>query len=288
MAVAAVGVLMFAATLPATRIAVAELDAWWVALARAELAALLGAVALWTTGQRLPGREHWAGLAVVAAGVVLGFPLFTSLAMRSAAASHAAVVVALLPFATAIVATLRSGERPSPAFWLAAAAGSTIVAAFAMRHGGGAPQAADWSLLAAVASAALGYAEGGRLARVLGGWQTIAWALLLAAPLLLVPALAVTLTLPFEAVSPRAWGAFLYLAVFSQLIGFLFWYGGMAIGGVARVSQVQLLQLFVTLIISGALLGEPVDALTWAAAAGVIVTIALGRRAPIRPAASRS
>jgi drug/metabolite transporter (DMT)-like permease len=287
MTVALVGVAIFAGTLPATRLAVAEFDAWWVALARAELAAVLAAGALWITGQRLPARADWPALALVALGVVLGFPLFTSLAMRNSPASHAAVVVGLLPFATAIAATMRTGERPAPLFWVAAAAGSTIVAAFALRDDGGPLRAGDWALLAAVASAALGYAEGGRLARTLGGWQTIAWALVLAAPVLLLPTVVLTMAQPLAAASARAWAAFTYVSVFSQLLGFLFWYGGMAIGGVARVSQVQLLQIFFTLIIAWLLLDEPVDAVTWLVAAGVVGSIALGRKAPVRrPAGS--
>lgn len=282
MLVALVGVIMFAATLPATRVAVAEFDPAWVALARVELAALLAALALWLTGQRPPGREHWLGLALVALGVVLGFPLFSSIAMRSTPAAHGAIVAGLLPFATVIAATLRSPERPSLAFWLAAGAGSAVVVGFALRNGGGALHAGDWAMLAAVASGALGYAEGGRLARSLGGWQTIAWALVASAPLLALPTAWLSVHQPMAAASAGAWAGFLYVAVFSQLVGFLFWYGGMAIGGVARVSQVQLLQLFFTLVFAWLLLGEPVDRVTWAVALLVVALIAIGRRAPVR------
>jgi drug/metabolite transporter (DMT)-like permease len=287
MLLALVGVVMFGATLPATRIAVAEFDPWWLAFARAELAAALAAVALIVTGQRRPTRKQWPGLALTALGVVLGFPLFSSIAMRSADASHAAVVNGLLPFATVIAATLRSGERPAASFWLAALAGSAVVAAFALRNGGGTLAPGDWAMLAAVAGGALGYAEGGRLARSLGGWQTIAWALIVAAPILALPALWLSFSQPFASASPRAWAGFLYVSVFSQLIGFLFWYGGMAIGGVARVSQVQLLQLFFTLIFAWWLLDERVDTITWLVAGVVVALIAVGRRAPVRRAVAR-
>ncbi len=282
MLLALVGVVMFGATLPATRIAVADFDPWWLALARAELAAALAAAALLLTGQPRPGREHWRGLGLTALGVVLGFPLFSSIAMRSADASHGAVVNGLLPFATVIAATLRSRERPALGFWLAALAGSVVVMAFALRDGGGRLHTGDWAMLAAVAAGALGYAEGGRLARSLGGWQTIAWALVVAAPILALPTLWLSLEQPFAAASHAAWAGFLYVSIFSQLIGFLFWYGGMAIGGVARVSQVQLLQLFFTLIFAWWLLDESVDRTTWIAACLVVALIALGRRAPVR------
>ena len=284
MLVALVGVVIFAATLPATRVAVAEFDPWWLALARAELAAMLAAVALVVTGQRPPAREHWRGLALTALGVVLGFPLFSSIAMRSTDASHGAVISGLLPFATVVAATLRSGERPAPSFWFAAFAGSAVVVAFALRNGGGALHSGDWAMLAAVAGGALGYAEGGRLARSLGGWQTIAWALVFSAPVLALPTLWLSLAQPFSSASPGAWAGFLYVSVFSQLIGFLVWYAGMAIGGVARVSQVQLLQLFFTLIFAWWLLDEAVDATTWLVAGLVVLLIAVGRRAPIRHA----
>ena len=285
MLVALVGVVMFGATLPATRIAVAEFDPWWLALARAEVAAALAAIALMLTGQRLPAREHWPGLALTALGVVVGFPLFSSIAMRSADASHGAVVNGLLPFATVVAATLRSGERPAASFWLSALAGSAVVVGFALRNGGGTLHPGDWAMLAAVAGGALGYAEGGRLSRSLGGWQTIAWALVASAPVLALPALWLSFAQPFAAASGGAWAGFLYVSIFSQLIGFLFWYGGMAIGGVARVSQVQLLQLFFTLAFAWWLLDEHVDATTWLVAGAVVALIAVGRRAPVRRAA---
>ena len=284
MSVALVGVIMFGATLPATRVAVAQFDPWWLALARVELAALLAGAALWLTGQRPPAREHWPGLALTALGVVVGFPLFSSLAMRSVPASHGAVVAGLLPFATVVAATLRSGERPALAFWAAAAAGSALVVGFALRNGGGTLHPGDWAMLAAVIAGALGYAEGGKLARVLGGWQTIAWALVASAPVLVLPTAWLTLSQPLATAGTSAWAGFLYVAIFSQLIGFLFWYGGMAIGGVARVSQVQLLQLFFTLIFAWLLLDEPVDRATWAVAILVVALIWIGRRAPVRPA----
>lgn len=282
MALAFVGVLMFGATLPATRLALEGFDPGFVALARAELAALLAGLALWIARAPLPAREHWRALMITAAGVVLGFPLFSSIAMRTSDASHGAVVNGLLPFATALAAMGRAHERPSPGFWIAAASGSALVVAFALHAGGGTLRAGDWAMLAAVAAGAIGYAEGGRLAARLGGWQTIAWALVAAAPWLLAPALWSAAQQPFARAGARAWAGLAYVAVVSQFLGFLFWYGGMAIGGVARVSQVQLLQLFVTLAIAAALMGEAVAPGTWAVAAAVVALVAAGRRAPVR------
>lgn len=287
MALALIGVMIFAGTLPATRIAVAEINPAWLALARAEFAALLGAFALRASRAKRPSARHLLPLALTALGVVLGFPLFSSLAMRGASASHGAVIVGLLPFATVVAATLFGGERPSRWFWLAALAGSAVVVAFALHAGGGSFAWSDWAMLAAVAAGALGYATGGKLARELGGWQTIAWALLLAAPVLLVPCVWLTFREPFAHASLAAWAGFAYVTVFSQFLGFFFWYGGMAIGGVARVSQVQLLQLFFTLAFSWWLLDEPVGPATWLAGVAVVALIALGRRAGVRAAATK-
>ncbi|MGD9945779.1 MAG: DMT family transporter [Burkholderiaceae bacterium] len=276
------GVLMFSLTLPLTRIAVAAIDARWLALARAEVAALFAAAILWASGQRWPERRHWPALACVAFGVVLGFPLFSSLAMRSTDAAHGSVIVGLLPLLTAIVAARIAGERPGRRFWAATAAGSTVVVAFALREGAGSLQAGDVALLGAVATGAIGYAWGGRLARELGGWQTICWALILAAPILLIPTLWLSWTLDFSAAGPAHWLSFAYISLFSQLIGFFAWYGGMALGGVARVSQVQLLQLFFSLIFAASLVGERVGALTWLTAGIIVAILVVARGAPIR------
>ena len=281
-----VGVLMFAATLPATRLAVADLDPWWLALARAELAAALGALALAVTRQPWPARTQWTGLGITAGGVVIGFPLLTSLAMTGASAGRGAVVVGLLPFATAAASAVRTGERPSRAFWLCAGMASAAITVWALRGTQVTPGWNDLALLAAVAAAAVGYAEGGRLARTLGGWQTIAWALVLTAPLLLLPTLWLTHALPLQHAAPSAWGGFVYVTVFSQFVGFLFWYGGMAMTGVARASQMQLLQVFLTLIIAWALLGERIEPSTWGVAAFVVMLIWIGRRTTIRQTAA--
>lgn len=271
------GVLGFSMTLPATKVAVAELDGTVVGLGRALAAAVLAALVLLARREHLPSAAHLPGLALVGAGVVVGFPLLSALALERVDAAHGAVLTGLLPMATAIGGVLRAGERPSAAFWLVSVLGLAAVLAFAASMGGGAPQPADLLLLAAVAAAGLGYAEGGRLARELGGWQVISWALLLTAPFIALPvglrALATGL-----AASPAAWLGFAYVATVSMYLAFFAWYRGLALGGIARVGQLQLAQPVLTLLWSALLLGERVTLPTVLAALAVIGTVALGRR----------
>lgn len=283
-----VGVVVFSQTLPFTRIAVGELDPNFVALGRALVAAALALALLWHRGalaaERRPRGRQWPRLAVTALGVVIGFPVFTSLAMREVHASHGAIVVGLLPLTTAVFAAWFGRERPSAAFWLAALAGSGLVIGFALWQGAGTLQHADWLLFAAMVLGALGYAEGGKLSRELGGLETISWALVVSLPVVL-PAVAwlAADTLPrIVAASPRAWLGMAYVSVFSMFIGFIFWYAGLAKGGVARVGQIQLLQPFLTLAGGALLLSEPLDAATVAFAVAVIAVVALGRRTAVR------
>ena len=271
-----VGVAAFSVTLPATRVAVDALDPVFVGLGRAVVAALLAATVLAVTRSPLPRAAQWPRLAIVAAGVVLGFPLLTAWAMRHVPASHGAVVVGLLPLATAAAGAWLAHERPSRRFWICALAGSAVVVAFALWKGAGAPHVADLLLVGAVASAAIGYAEGARLTRELGGWQVISWALVLSAPFVAVPA---WLALGDVASVPAAaWLAFAYISVVSMYLGFFAWYRGLALGGIAAVGQVQLLQPFMTIAFAALLLGEAIDPATFVAAALVIAAIAAGRR----------
>ena len=275
------GVACFSLTLPATRIAVTGLDPVFVGLGRAVVAALLAAVALMATRSPWPGRALLPRIAIVAGGVIVGFPLFTALAMRHVPASHGAIVIGVLPLATALAGAWLAHERPAPAFWLCSVAGSAVVVTFALWRGGGTLQLADLLLLAAVAAAAIGYAEGGRLARTLGGWQVISWALVLAAPLVLLPTLWVV-DARIVSAAPAAWAGFAYVSVVSMFLGFFAWYRGLALGGIAVVGQTQLLQPFLTLFASALLLGEALDAATFVAAGLVVVAIALARRFAVR------
>ncbi len=279
----------FSFTVPFTRVAVADgaMSPLFVGSGRAVIAALLAAAALALTRQRLPRGGQWGRLAVVAAGVVAGFPLLTSYALTTASAGHGAVVIALLPAATAVTAVLRGRERPPVRFWVMAAVGALAAVGFASLQGGGIGSVhwSDLLLFGAVAAAAVGYAEGGLLARELGAWQTISWALVLSAPLMSV-LLAVSVARQPPSAGPVEWAAFAYLGVVSMYLGFFAWYRGLAIGPMAQVSQIQLVQPVMTLCWAALLLGER---LTWptllgglavVACAGTAVRTRLGRPSP--------
>jgi drug/metabolite transporter (DMT)-like permease len=264
-------VASFSLTVPFTRIAVAGLSPLLIGAGRAVVAAVLAAAALAATRQRLPVGGQWARLAVVAGGVVAGFPLLTSYALTTVPASHGAVVIALLPAATAVVAVLRVRERLPLSFWMMAAVGALAALAFASLQGGGFGQlhVADLLLFGAVVACAIGYAEGGLLARELGSWQTVSWALVLSAPVMIALASVSVLREPPSA-TPVQWAAFAYLAVVSMFLGFFAWYRGLAIGPMARVSQVQLAQPVLTISWAALLLGEE---LTWPTVLGGLAVI---------------
>jgi drug/metabolite transporter (DMT)-like permease len=266
-------------------VAVAGLSPLFIGSGRAVLAAVLAALALAFTRQRFPVGPQWARLAVVGGGIVVGFPLLTSFALTSAPASHGAVVIALLPAATATAAVLRGHERPPLAFWLASAAGAAAAIGFAFaRPGGfGQPQWADLLLLGAVAAAAVGYAEGGLLARELGAWQTVSWALVLTAPLMLVLAGVAAAQQPLSG-TPSQWAAFAYLGVVSMFLGFFAWYRGLAIGPMTRVSQIQLIQPVLSIAWAALLLGEPLTQTTLLGGAAVIACAGFAVRTRLNPA----
>ena len=273
------GVLAFSLSLPATRVAVQQLDPWFVAFGRAVGAAVLAAAYLAVSRAPWPTRAQWRRLAVVALGVVVGFPLLTSLALTTETAAHGAVVVAALPAATAVLAVVRAGERPPPRFWAAAAGGLLAVVAFLVSTGAvrGAPAVGDAFLLGAVLLCGLGYAEGGALARELGGARTICWALLVALPVTVPASVAAVVARPPDA-GAAAWSAFGYVTAVSMFLGFFAWYAGLARGGIARVGQVQLAQPVLTMAWSALLLGEAVTPASVVAAAVVLVCVALTQR----------
>ncbi|MDQ0379750.1 DMT family transporter [Amycolatopsis thermophila] len=268
------GVAAFSFTVPLTRIAVGggAMSPLFVGCGRAVVAALLAAAALAITRQRRPRGVQWARLAVVAGGVVIGFPVLTSFALTTASASHSAVVIALLPAATAVIAVLRGHERPPRSFWAPAALGAIAAVVFASVQGGGsgAPQWSDLLLLGAVLAAGTGYAEGGLLARELGSWQTISWALVLSAPVMTVLT-GLTVWRHPPSGTGAGWAAFAYLGVVSMFLGFFAWYRGLAIGPMARVSQIQLVQPVMTICWAAVLLGERI---TWPTVLGAVAVIA--------------
>ena len=273
----ALGVLGFSFSLPATRLAVADLDPFLVAFGRAVVAGVLSVAVLAATRAPRPTPAQWRSLVLVAIGVVVGFPLCTSLALHRVPASHGAVVVGLLPAATAVAAVLRAGERPTRAFWLAGGAGLVAVVAFALSQGGGGLGAADAELLLAVVLCAVGYAEGGRLSRELGGARTICWALLLSLPVTVVVAGA-ALAQNGAHGGATAWLGFAYLSVISMFLGFFAWYAGLARGGVAKIGQIQLAQPVVSLLWAALILGEPVGPGTVAAALAVLACVVATQR----------
>jgi drug/metabolite transporter (DMT)-like permease len=277
-------VAIFSLTLPFPRLAVLGLDPTFVALGRALAAAVLAACWLACKRVPLPSRRALPGLAAVALGCVVGFPLLTSLALQTMPASHGAVICGILPLATAAASSLRGHEKPSPGFWLMALVGSTLVVGFALRQSSGGFHAADLLMLTAVLLAAIGYAEGGRLSQSMGGEAVICWALVLAAPTVGPVLLLVCWDdLAHLASAPAsAWLGFAYVSSLSMFIGFFFWYRGMALGGIARVGQVQLLQPFMTLAGASLILGEALEAAHLAFAAAVIAVVAAGRHMRVR------
>ena len=271
-----VGVIIFSGSLPATRVAVGGFAPVFLTSARAVIAALLGLALLLALRQKRPARSDLRALGIIALGVVVGFPLLTALALQHVTAAHSIVFIGLLPLATATFGVLRGGERPRPAFWIFSIIGSLSVVGFAVSRGGSGSLAGDLLMVAAVIACGLGYAEGAVLSRRLGGWQVICWALVLALPVMAIIAL-VTLPRTWSGIDAPAWLGLAYVSVFSMLIGFVFWYRGLVLGGIAKVGQLQLLQPFFGLALAGLLLHEPV-APSMVAVTGVIVLCVAGAK----------
>ncbi|MBB6506918.1 drug/metabolite transporter (DMT)-like permease [Rhizobium soli] len=272
-----IGVIIFSGSLPATRVAVMQFDPVFLTVARAAIAGILALCILLVFREKWPSRRDLVSLVVIALGVVVGFPLLTALALQHVTSAHSIVFIGLLPLATACFAVLRGGERPRLAFWIFAIAGSACVAGFALSQGVMASPFGDGMMLAAVLVCGLGYAEGGRLSRTLGGWQVICWALVLSLPVMLV--ITVTQLPPdFSAIRTPAWLGLGYVSLFSMLIGFIFWYRGLAQGGIAAVGQLQLTQPFFGLVLAALLLGESISPMMIAVTLAVILCVAGARR----------
>lgn len=267
------GVVIFAGSLPATRVAVMDFNPVFLTCARAAIAALVGLALLLALKQRRPTRAEVPSLAVVVLGVVVGYPLLSALALRHVSSAHSIVFVGLLPLCTAIFGVIRGGERPRTAFWLFSLLGSAFVAGYAAREGIEASLEGDLLMLAAIAVCGLGYAEGARLSRHLGGWQVISWALVLALPIMLPLAL-FTMPVSFAHVGAPAWFGLAYVSLFSMLIGFMFWYRGLVQGGIAAVGQLQLLQPFFGLCLAASLLHETVSGTMLIATLGAVACVA--------------
>ena len=271
------GVFIFSGSLPATRVAVTDFDPVFLTAARASIAALMALALLLALRAKRPDASDLGSLAIIAAGVVLGFPLLTAFALQHITSAHSIVFIGLLPLATAIFAVVRGGERPRPSFWLFAGFGAALVGGFALTRGAEASAVGDSLMIAAVIVCGLGYAEGGQLSRRLGGWQVICWALVIALPvMLLIGWIARPATL--AGIGAPAWLGLAYISLFSMLIGFIFWYRGLAEGGVAAVGQLQLLQPFFGLALAASLLHEPVGWSMAAVTLAVVVCVAGAKR----------
>ncbi|WP_100408391.1 DMT family transporter [Bacillus solitudinis] len=275
-----VGVICFSLTLPATSMAVEFFGTTVVGLGRTVVVAILVAVVLLVRKEKLPSPRQFKSLLVIAFGAVLGFPLLTSWAMETLPVSHGAMELALLPLATAGIAMFRAGEVPSLKFWISSIIGSLAVIVYALHLGFGQLQFADLALLAAVIILGLSYVEGGNLAKELGSWQVIAWAIMIGAPFFIIP-VGLNLTTEMLHAPIHAWVSFFYLAVVSQFLAYVAWYSGMAMGGIARVSQIQYLQPFLMILFATVFLNESITFFTLIIAVIVVFSVISGKNAPV-------
>ncbi|UVM48431.1 DMT family transporter [Pseudomonas sp. B21-015] len=272
-----IGVLIFSGSLPATRLAVLEFDPVFLTVARASIAAILALCMLLLFNEKRPAKRQLASLAIVALGVVFGFPLLTALALQYVTSAHSIVFVGLLPLATAAFGVWRGGERPRPVFWFFSVLGSLLVVGFAVSQGLTASPAGDILMLLAILACGLGYAEGAKLSKTLGGWQVISWALVLSLPVM-APLTWLLAPPSLSAITPPAWLSLAYVSLFSMLIGFVFWYRGLAQGGIAAVGQLQLLQPFFGLALAATLLHEQVSVAMLGVTVVVILCVAGARK----------
>ncbi len=278
------GVAIFAGSLPASRIAVSEVSPYFLTAMRATFAGLGGLVMVLITRKKFPPRSAWWPLAACAITIVLGFPLLSAIAMVTVPSSHGGVILGIMPLATTAAAALIEGERPSPAFWIAAVIGSALVMGFAIyRSDGYSLSAGDLLLLVAVVCGGIGYTYSGQLAGLMPGWEVISWAVVISLPLSLF---AVWLTWPSDvgAISPRVWAAMLYAGLMAQLVGFFLWNAAMAMAGISRIGQIGLLQPIFVALIAATFAREPLDPITILFAGAVIGTVAIGTRLRIKRA----
>jgi drug/metabolite transporter (DMT)-like permease len=272
-----IGVLLFSGSLPATKLAILGFSPLFLTFARATIAGLLALAALTILKQKRPNRNQIVPLIIVALGVVLGYPLLSALALQHITSAHSIVFVGLLPLATALFGVWRGGERPRPLFWLFSTLGSLLVIGYAVAQGLTDSPVGDLLMLAAIIVCGLGYAEGARLSKTLGGWQVISWALLISLPVML-PLSFIYMPPGFENINAGAWVSLAYVSLFSMFIGFVFWYKGLAQGGVASVGQLQLLQPFFGLALAAFILHEPVSWGMLMVTIGVIACVAGSKR----------
>jgi drug/metabolite transporter (DMT)-like permease len=272
-----IGVLIFSGSLPATRLAVIDLPPFFLTGARATIAGLIALCALLIFREKRPAKKQLLPLAIVALGVVVGFPLLTALALQYVTSAHSIVFVGILPLTTAIFGVVRGGERPGIAFWIFSVLGSLLVIGYAIAQGLTASPMGDILMLLAIILCALGYAEGAKLSKLLGGWQVISWALVLSLPVM-APLSFMLLPKSLSSVGVPAWMGLAYVSIFSMFIGFVFWYRGLAQGGIAAVGQLQLLQPFFGLGLAAILLHEQVNVGMLVVTVGVVLCVVGSRK----------
>ncbi|MGP3218366.1 DMT family transporter [Serratia bockelmannii] len=271
------GVLIFSGSLPATRVAVLDMDPFFLTFLRASIAGMLAVILIYSFREKRPQASQIVSLIIVSLGVIIGFPLLTAMALQHVTSAHSIVFLGLLPLTTAIFGVMRGGEHPRIAFWIFSVLGSLLVMGFALSQSAVVSPTGDLLMLAAVLACGLGYAEGAKLTRVLGGWQVISWSLTLSLPFMLIASFT-TMPATFTGIGIPAWIALGYVSLFSMLIGFIFWYKGLATGGIAAVGQLQLLQPFFGLGLSATLLHEAVSPLMVFVTLGVILCVMGSRK----------
>lgn len=268
-----IGVLLFSGSMPATKLAVMEMDPIFATVARAVIAGILALSVLLLYKEKRPAKNQVLSLALVAIGCVIGFPLLSSLALQYLTSAHSIVFLGLLPLTTAVFGVFRGGEKPHPVFWFFSVIGSLLVVGYAFSQGISASPIGDILMLVAIILCGLGYAEGAKLSKTLGGWQVISWALVLSLPIML-PLFFVYFPQNLEAISFKGWFGLGYISLFSMFIGFIFWYKGLAQGGITTVGQLQLLQPFFGLALAAYLLHEQVSIGMVGITIGVILCVA--------------
>ena len=280
-----IGVSAFSLTLPITRFLTGSLSALEIGLGRSMLAVLVAILILCVTRQSIPTTRQIRKLLLTSCGIVFGFPILTAIGMQTVPASHGAIVLGALPLATTIFSCFLSGEKPSCQFWLVSMAGFAIIIIYAVSNADSALNIAfyvgDLALIGAVVLAGLGYAQGGILARNLGGWQVICWTLVVSLPILLPLVFLFCDIQNFSAMDRTSWGAFIFLALVNSLIGFFFWYQGLAIGGIARVSQTQYFQPFMTVLFSFILLREEIEIMTIMFLSAMVLVVMISKKMPV-------
>ncbi|EHT2445755.1 DMT family transporter [Proteus mirabilis] len=271
------GVIIFSGSLPATRVAVLDMDPFFLTFLRASIAGVLAIMLIYGFREKYPQVSQIKSLIIVSLGVIIGFPLLTAMALQHVTSAHSIVFLGLLPLTTAIFGVLRGGERPRMAFWIFSVLGSLLVMGFALSQSTIVSPTGDLLMLAAVVVCGLGYAEGAKLTRILGGWQVISWSLVLSLPFMLIASF-ITMPASFTSIGSSAWIALGYVSLFSMLIGFIFWYKWLATGGIAAVGQLQLLQPFFGLGLSAILLHETISPLMVFITLGVVLCVMGSRK----------